>query len=114
MGRKVSTDRLYQALKQMPLPGGKQLKFLQAHYAATGRTSTATQLAHSAGYAAWHALNLQYGLLGKRIAKVLDHPDGHLGLLVDFSGPGSVTNEHWLLFMKPEFAAALAKAGWVK
>ncbi|MCW5640957.1 MAG: hypothetical protein KIT63_02530 [Rhodoferax sp.] len=114
MGKKVSTNRFFQALKSIPMPGGSQLKFLSAHYSATGRALTATKLAEAAGYTKWHALNLQYGLLGKRIAQALNHPDAHLGLLVDFSGPGSVTNEQWILFMKPEFADALAKAGWVK
>lgn len=114
MPRKVSEKQFASALEAIGKPGGRQLMFLQAHFEATGRAATATQLAQAAKYKKWHTLNLHYGTLGKRIAKQLNHPDEHLGLLVDFSGPGSLTNEHWVLFMKPEFASALIKAGWVK
>ena len=114
MHRRVSEKQFLSALQALGRPGGRQLDFLQAHYHATGRAATATQLATAASYKKWHTLNLHYGTLGKRIAKQLGHPSEHLGILVDFSGPGSLTNEHWVLFMKPEFASALVKAGWVK
>jgi hypothetical protein len=114
MPRNVSEKQFLSALQALGKPGGRQLKFLQEHFHATGRAATATQLANAAKYKKWHTLNLHYCTLGKRIAKQLGHPSEHLGLLVDFSGPGSLTNEHWVLFMKPEFAAALAKADWVK
>ena len=114
MPRRVSEKQFLSALQALGKPGGRQLQFLQAHFESTGRAATATQLADAAGYKKWHTLNLHYGTLGKRVAKVLEHPSEHLGLLVDFSGPGELTNKHWVLFMKPEFAGALQKAGWVK
>jgi hypothetical protein len=47
------------------------------------------------------------------IGQELGRPDARLSLLVDFIAPQGVTNREWVLVMKPRFAAALAKAGWV-
>ncbi len=58
-------------------------------------------------------VNLRYGILASRVGEVLRRKDVHLGLLVDFVAPRSVTNREWVLVMHPEFAAALKKAGWV-
>jgi hypothetical protein len=39
--------------------------------------------------------------------------DATLSLLVDFIQPRGVTNREWVLVMKPKFAAAPKRAGWV-
>ena len=114
MPRKVSAAQFLKVLDSMPPPRGRQLDFLQAHYDSAGYVSTASILAEAVGYTNWNALNLQYGLLAKRIADALGTGTRHLGLLVEFSRPKSVTNEHWLLVMRPEFAQALKSAGWVR
>lgn len=97
----------------MGKPGGNQLAFLSAHLAAPGKAATATILANAAGYTGWHSLNLQYGLLAKRIGKEMGMPTATLSLLVDFVQPDALTNEHWILVMKPAFAQALVRSNWV-
>lgn len=113
MSRAVTEKQLFDALTAIGKPGGRQLQFLQAHFDATGRAATATQLAQAAGYKSWRTLNLHYGVLARRIGERIRRTSARLGLLVEFSGPGDLTNEHWVLFMRPEFASALSQAGWV-
>jgi hypothetical protein len=93
-------------------PKGKQLEFLQAHYEAPGRAATATVLAQKVHYKSFDAINLQYGILAARIAEYVE-PGAHISLLVDLVRPASVTNKQWILVMRPEFANALKRAGWV-
>lgn len=82
--------------------------FLRSHCEMPGRASTATMLAEKAGYKSWRTLNLQYGRLANRIARQLGRPQNGMEILVDFSRPQSVTNEHWLLIMRPDFERALS------
>jgi hypothetical protein len=114
MANLVSAERFAKALSQLDVPGGRQLEFLQLHMEAPGKTSTATNLAAAAGYRNWNALNLQYGLLAKRIGRQLGRKRENLSLLVEFTRPKDVSNEHWLLHMRTEFAEALVSAGWIK
>jgi len=102
------------ALRSIERPGGRQLQFLQAHYLAPGHALTAAKLAKAARYKSWAGLNLQYGLIAKKVGEAMHAKDFHLGSLVDFAPPNSVTNKHWVLIMKPEFARALKQAGWVR
>src|SRR5262249_3179401 len=92
---------------------GRQLKFLRAHYEAAGRAETATNLAEAAGHKSFDGIDLRYGLLASRIGNAPGKPDANLSLLGEFTGPTWLTNEHWILFMRPEFAGALEKVGWV-
>jgi hypothetical protein len=91
------------------------MKFLKAHCNAKGRALTAKRLADTAGYKGYRAINLQYGKLAKRIAPALGkHPDDvTIELLVDGVHPGAVANEEWVLIMRPPFAEALKRVGWV-
>ncbi len=105
------------ALKRMQKPGRSQLRFLQEHVRAPGRALTATCLAQVAGYRNHGGINLQYGLLAKRIREEIGRTIGpgedYLSLLVDFVRPRSVTNTEWVMVMHPQFADALKEAGWV-
>jgi hypothetical protein len=58
-------------------------------------------------------VNLQYGLLAKRIGAAMGRPSETLSLLVEFVQPRAVTNREWLMTIRPEFAAALKKVGWL-
>ena len=110
----TSTKDFTNALYQLPKPTEKMRKFLAAHMTAAARTSTATILAQAVGYANFGGINLQYGTLAKKLAIALK-VDGNpgLSLIVDFVKSKKVTNAHWLLVMKPEFARALVAAHWV-
>jgi len=110
---RISKTAFKRALELIGPPGGQQLRFLQAHYSSPGRASTATNLALAAGYKNFNALNLQYGTLARRIGEALGESEPTLGLLLEFNEPFSITNEHWILSMKPEFADALRELGWV-
>jgi hypothetical protein len=101
------------ALDAIGTPGGSQQKFLKAHYKARGRAATMTQLAKAARYQRFTGVNLRYGMLANRIGQELGMRDANLTLLCDFIAPQGVTNRGWVLVMKPRFAAALDKAGWV-
>lgn len=68
----------------------------------------------AAGYKNFNALNLRYGTLARRIGEALGMYNARLGFLVEFNEPASLTNEHWILSMKPAFADALRELGWVR
>ena len=70
-------------------------------------------MAESAGYKDYRGFNLQYGLLARRIGEVMQIQDARISLLVEFTAPKSLKNQEWLIFMRPEFAAALKCAGWI-
>lgn len=110
--QRISKTAFKRALELIGPPGGRQLKFLQAHYSSPGRASTATTLAWAAGYKNFNALNLRYGLLARQVGEALEISGATLGLLLEFKEP-SRTNEHWILSMRPEFADALRELGWV-
>ena len=103
------------ALRALTPPGGRQRRFLQAHVRARGKALTMEQLARAAGYQDWRGGNLQYGLLATRIAEALGirPPSTAVELLVESVPPKGVTNREWVLVMRPQFAAALVKSGWV-
>src|SRR3954470_13429245 len=101
------------ALRKMRPPNANQRKFLKTHYDAPGRVLTATALSEVTTYKDYRGVNRWYGDMAKRIGAVLGYPDARLSLLVDFIQPKEVTNEQWLLVMRPEFAEALSEVGWV-
>jgi hypothetical protein len=89
------------------------VKLLCAHYRSKNRTSIFRVLAREAGYKNWRAVNLQYGLLAKRIGLRMKIRAPDIRLLLDFGEPGELRNQEWLAFMRPEFAVALKRVGWV-
>lgn len=76
---------------------------------------TASRLADVAEYRSYRAINLHYGKLAQRVAFALGRhiPGVQIELLVDGVGPQSLTNKDWVLVMKPAFADALKRVGWV-
>jgi hypothetical protein len=74
---------------------------------------TASRLAKAAGYRSFDGINLQYGLLAKRIGAAMGRSDAGITLLVEGVQPKSVTNREWLLAMRVEFAEALKRVGWI-
>jgi hypothetical protein len=112
---KVSASQFESALKKVRRPKGKQLDFLRAHYEAPGRAATATALAKEVGYKSYSAINLQYGILASQVGVYVGvpKPKVKVSLLVDLVRPPSVTNQEWILVMRPEFADGLKRAGWV-
>ena len=119
----ITTAQFLSAMQDMKKPGPSVRKLLKAHYNAKGRVSTMSLLAEAAGFSSFSPANLHYGDLAKRIGKHLaitepdlklpERADAYLSLLVDFIRPDAVTNTHWLLVMKPEFAEALRQARWL-
>ena len=101
------------ALNTIDRPQGRQLDFLRAHAAASGRSLTARRLAQSVRYKSHDGINLQYGLLARRIGDALGRKGEGIGLLVDLVHPKSVTNSEWIMVMHPQFAEALKQAGWI-
>jgi hypothetical protein len=102
-----------QALNKVQRPQGRQLDFLRKHVLAPGRALTARRLAQSVGYKSHDGINLQYGLLARRIGDALERDGEGIALLVDLVRPKSVTNAEWIMVMHAEFAEALKEAGWV-
>lgn len=113
MARSPSASQFAEALRALPLPGGRQLRFLRAHYSAPGKAMTAAGLAKAARYENWSGVNLRYGLLAKRIGEALGREGARLNLLVEFAAPKSVTNQQWVLVMRAEFAEGLRRSGWI-
>lgn len=110
---RTSVRAFKEALQTIKPPKGRQLEFLQVHYESPGRASTAAVLAHAVGYKNWRPINLHYGNLAAAIGSAMGKQQPGLGLLCEFAGPKTVSNEHWVLVMRPEFAKALMQCGWV-
>ena len=119
----ISAAQFLEAMSHLKRPGDSVRKLLRAHLNSKGRVSTMTLLAEAAGYASFSPANLHYGGLARRIGKhlAISEPtvrvptasDAYLSLLGDFIPPEKVTNAHWLLVMKPEFAQALQASHWL-
>ena len=92
-----------------------QLKMLRRHYFAPNHTTTASDLAKAVGYEDFRGVNLQYGLLGKRLRNVLNYRGkGQASyVLAKFLPPGTVNNSEWLWVMHPNVAKALEELKWV-
>ena len=120
----ISAGQFLEAMSHMRRPSASIRKMLRAHLNSRGRVSTMTLLAEAAGYTSFSPANLHYGALARRIGKhlAISEPtlriptasDAYLSLIGDFIRPNEVTNAHWLLVMKPEFAEALRASNWIK
>jgi hypothetical protein len=119
----ISADQFLEAMSHLKRPSVSVRKLLRAHLNSKGRVTTMTLLAEAAGYASFSPANLHYGGLARRIGKHLaisepsvrvpNASDAYLSLIGDFIAPEEVTNAHWLLVMKPEFAEALQESHWI-
>ena len=111
----ISAARFAAVLHEIGPLGENQLRFLRAHYHAPCHAATAALLAQEAGYRNHGGINLQYGKLAESIrARLrLRRRPTQLSILVNFLRPPSVTNRHWVLVMRPEFARGLKLAKWV-
>lgn len=106
------------ALKMLERPGGQQTQFLRLHAQAKGLASTMRRLAQQVGYASCKGMNLQYGLLARKIASSagLHKPD--ITTLVEFVVPKgrsakNISNHKWILVMREPFAEELQAVGWI-
>jgi hypothetical protein len=114
----ASVSDFERALRSLSKPRGRQLAFLTAHAHAKGRALNMRRVADAAGYKSYRAGNLQYGRLGYRIGKRMGRAKDGLALLVDFLPPRgkskkNVSNDEWILLMRPNFAKALMRVGWI-
>ena len=94
----------------------KQRELLRLHHASPARVISATRLAEAVGFESYNAVNLQYGLLARAVARELAIELGdfvEVGILVEFVDPGFAANEHWLWVLRPNVAQALEDLGWV-
>jgi len=118
MPREISVSEFRKALETIGKPRGRQLKFLRAHANATGRAMNMASIARSAGYRDFRGGNIQYGLLDARIGAALGRKDQRISLLVEFVAPKGrsrdhISNDEWILVMRPDFAKALELEGWI-
>jgi len=119
--QKITETEFEAALKSLRKPRGRQPRFLKAHAEAKGRALNMRTLAKAAGYTSYHGVNLQYGLLAERIGRALKRPrTGTVAInhLVEFVAPKGrsadhISNDEFILVMRPEFAAALMKSNWI-
>jgi len=96
---------------EMP-PRHRQM--LEVHYRAPGRRLTARRLAEKVGYASFGAVNLQYGILARKICDILGlRLKYHVLVLAEFVTPKSGLDRELLWVMRPELARALEELRWV-
>ncbi|MEI6536852.1 MAG: hypothetical protein WCN98_16015 [Verrucomicrobiaceae bacterium] len=88
------------------------IAILRTHAQAPGRVRTVTQLAEAVGYNGYEAINLQYGLLAKKIGEAMGHSNPNLSVLVEFAAPGAHNNPQWELTLRPAVAQAVSDMGW--
>jgi len=91
---------------------------LKAHYLAPDCERTATQLAEAAGYSSYGAVNLQYGMVGKKLNEELPiilptREDGTpiYTYALATAGDRSGDEAHWVWRLRPEVAYAIEKLG---
>jgi hypothetical protein len=114
----MTEGKFKKALSKLRLPGGSQLKFLKWHAQAKGRAANMRLLAKKAGYNGWNGMNLQYGILARKIGEAGGQSNPRINLLVEFVAPKghsgeNISNSEWILVMREPFAKALKAAGWI-
>lgn len=104
-----------------------QWAMLEAQYHAPKQTITAMQLAGAAGYRSYHGANLQYAMVGQKIADFLHYtPVEHAGSRQPFwssvladgywsANPDteSGNGKTWYWVLRAELAQAMKALGWV-
>jgi hypothetical protein len=87
---------------------------LQAHYAAPDRAATAAVLAERVGFKGSIGINVSYGTLAKQIGLLIGEECPNISLLFEVVGSTTAKSGEWILVMRPEFADALKRAGWIE
>ncbi len=107
-----SAEQYLAAFGKLSSVTDSQIQMLRLHYNAPGRTITATQLSHAAGYSHYSIANSQYGRLGRLVGEQLEYNPmkERLGTLVTFEKRQG--EWHWI--MRPQVAEALERLGWVE
>lgn len=115
----TSAKNFKRALTDIELSVG-QLAIFRVHYGAPDRRITMSKLAEAVGYKNYRAANLQYGKLGKQIAKFLGeepdyrHADGSpVWLFMLAEGWKNASSGEWEWQMWPELAQALEELNLV-
>jgi hypothetical protein len=92
----------------------KHRLMLEAHYRAPAHTITARSLAWSVGYAHYGAVNLQYGILARKICEILGQRlKYHVLIVAEFVSPEDDPRGEILWVMRPKLVRALEELGWV-
>ena len=88
------------------------IRLLRVHYAAPEHVATATELARGVGFANYNAVNLRYGLLGK---KFLDYFGVALEKYAKVNALVTLekTSGEWEWTLRPQVVEALSKIGLV-
>ena len=102
------------ALHTLTKPSDKLKKLLIAHLKAPKHAMTATLLSQEAGYKTFRGFNAAYGHLAKKLGRAMKRPGERLGLIADFTKPRELTNAHWIVYLKPNFARAVRNHDWLR
>lgn len=104
---------LVQLARNMP---HKHRDMLIQHYRAPERRVTASKLAAKVGYKNHSAVNLQYGILGEKLASLMGwrRPSDSQAsyALASFIAP-SHSGHEWIWAMHPNLARAIEELRWV-
>jgi hypothetical protein len=106
--------RAFQAILSEGIPDN-HLALLQAHFRAPAHTATWAQLAKEVGYANGNAVNLQYGTLASRVAKLLrigEAPKGFwLYVLAGWADERDPVSGHTAFVLRRPVIEALTQLG---
>ena len=89
---------------------------LSANYHATNHTSTTKNLAIAAGYKSYRGVNLQYGILGRKLAESRNwsspqHSDGSTFIPSEFLVKWDKRNDGWYCILHQQVVEALEITG---
>lgn len=112
-------DQYVEALRAiLPSLSERHVAMLRAHCRASNSSLTATQLAEAAGYANYSAVNLQYGIVGRRLWEELptrldlnaERQPVYTSALAD-AGDRTMSEDQWVWRLRPGVAAAIRTLG---
>jgi hypothetical protein len=106
--------RAFQAILSQGIPEN-HLALLRAHFQAPKHTATWAQLAREVGYANGNAVNLQYGILAARVARLLkigEPPNGFwLYVLAGWADERDAMSGHTAFILRRPAIDALTQLG---
>lgn len=113
-----NADTYQKALTQINITD-KQKLMLKAHFQATNRSITYTELASAAGYDSYEGANSQYGLLGRNLGEAINFEfvdaearPGEKFYSSSLGMPNTYTTGDFQLVMHHELAKAIEALGW--